>query len=795
MFGKLLTYRVKKHCVELTYEEGICFVELINNDIIRFVSYLEKKEKSFAIDNLKYRNVNFKLSKIFDHLEMSTPNLLIKIYDEFKIDIYNQEGLLICEDYRGSRNPFIRHAIALDESEEEAMTAKTISLGEGHQTNNNFPHHKIEIIKKYHCGDYFYGLGEKTGNLNKYGYEYEMWNTDEPSAHLEYFKSLYKSVPFYLVLNNNNNTDNHYCYGIFFDNTYRTFFDMGKENAEYIYFGADNGNLDYYFIYGKTLKDIIKNYTALTGTTPLPAIKTLGAHQSRWSYGTSKRVDQIIEGFLKNDIPLDFIHLDIDYMQDYKVFTINNDRFPNIEEKIQEWSQKGIDLITIIDPGVKVEDGYTIYEEGKKNNLFLTKNKKIYQNRVWPGISVYPDFSKEECRNWWKKNTKILTDKKIKGIWNDMNEPASFDGPLDDDVEFYNDGKPANHLKMHNVYGHLMAKATYEGIKENTNERPFVLTRAAYAGTQKYSTFWTGDNQSLWIHLQMAIPMLCNMGMSGFSFVGTDIGGFGGDVTKELLCRWVEVGAFFPLCRNHSSMMTKDQEPFAFDQETLKIYQKAIKGRYQLIPYYYDLFYQGEKSGLPIIRPLVLNYQDDQETYNLNDEFMVGDSILVSPVLESGKTKKLVYLPSGKWYQINTANIYKEGYHIASAHLDTCPTFIKAGSIIPTYQNVSHLSERVNDLKIDIYPGKSEKYSHLYDDGKTFNYQKDIKTIYQFDLKAKELKVEVENNYLKYNSITYRIYNPTIKHIFVDEKEIDFSKSDHYIEFTLDGEAHKINFN
>lgn len=787
MFGKLLNYQQKNHSIILNYENENCEIQFITNDIFRIYVKLSKKEKSFAIEKLKYKNVYYSIQNNINYLQITTTNYIIKVYDEFKINIYDKENTLICEDYLYNRNPFIRHALEIDESIEDSIKASEVSLGEGHNTTRDINHHKIEIIKKHQIGDHYYGLGEKTGFLDKTGYEYEMWNTDDPSAHLEYFKSLYKSIPFYLVLNEK------YSYGIFFDNTYRTYFDMGKENKNYIYFGADNGNIDYYFIGGKNLKNVITNYTYLTGTTPLPKLKTLGAHQSRWSYGSSKRVDQIIDGYIKNDIPLDFIHLDIDYMQDYKVFTINNERFPNLENKIKKWEKEGIGLITIIDPGVKVEDGYFMYEEGKKNNLFLTRNKEIYENRVWPGKTVYPDFSKETTRKWWAKSTKLLTDKGIKGIWNDMNEPASFDGPLEDDVMFDNDNHPENHLKMHNVYANLMAKATFDGLKENTNERPFIITRAAYSGAQKYTTFWTGDNQSLWIHLQMAIPMLCNMGMSGLSFIGTDIGGFGGDVTKELLCRWAEVGTYFPLCRNHSSMMTRDQEPFAFDDETIKIYRKAIKQRYQLIPYYYDLFYQGEKTGLPLIRPLVLNYQNDPETFNQNDQFMIGDNLLVSPVLEPGKNKKLVYLPKGKWYLINTKQIYKEGYHIVDAALDTCPTFIKMGSVIPTYKNIKNLNQPVTNLTIDIYPGKSTKYNHLYDDGKSYNYQKGIKTIYEFNLKTNELKINVNNNYQKYQKITYRIYK-TIKKVTIDNIEKDVNIYDNYVTITTDGNNHIIKF-
>jgi alpha-glucosidase len=536
---------------------------------------------------------------------------------------------------------------------------------------------------------------------------------------------------------------------------------MGKENSDYIYFGADNGNLDYYFIVGPCIKGVVRKYVSLTGKTPLPKKKMLGIHQSRWSYGRNKRVDQIIEGYEKNNIPLDVMHLDIDYMDNYKVFTYNNERF-DLPNDTAKWKEKGIDIVTIIDPGVKAEDNYFIYEEGKANNLFATQNGQLYHNRVWPGKSAYPDFTKEETRNWWAKNQHIMTNYGVAGIWNDMNEPASFDGPLPDDVEFANDGRPTNHLEIHNVYGHLMAKATYEGLKDTTNERPFVITRACYAGSQKYTTFWTGDNQSLWIHLQIAIPMLCNMSLSGLSFIGTDIGGFGADVTKELLIRWAEVGAFFPLCRNHASMLTRDQEPFAFDQETIDCYKKALDYRAELIPYYYDLFYNGELTGDPVLKPLIYNYQNDFNTHNLNDEFLIGDSILVSPVLEQGKTKKLVYLPKGNWYNKDENKIYKgENYYVIDAPLHICPTFIKCGSVIPTYPLSLHV-ENKDEIIFNIYLDefKEISYNHLYDDGKSFDYRNNIYTLYNISISNDTINIDpVINNYKLYNKITLRIYS------------------------------------
>jgi alpha-glucosidase len=370
------------------------------------------------------------------------------------------------------------------------------------------------------------------------------------------------------------------------------------------------------------MAQVVNNYTLLTGKTNLPQLWTLGNQQSRWSYASEDEVRLIVENFKKYRIPLDVIHLDIDYMDNYKIFTTSKTNFPHFQDLIIKLKEQGIKVVTILDPGVKVEAGYEIFEEGTKNNYFATYQDKVYVNRVWPGDAVYPSFLSSKVQNWWKEKVKFLIDFGVRGIWDDMNEPASFDGPLPDDVIFDSENKKYLHKEVHNVYGHLMAKATYEGLKNYDKRRPYVITRACYSGTQKYSTVWTGDNHSIWAHLQMAIPQLCNLGLSGVPFSGTDIGGFSSDTTKELLLRWLEASLFAPLFRNHSASGTRRQEPWTFDEETINIYRKTVETRYEFISYIYDLFYEHQKNGAPIIRPLVYHYSDDIMTHNLNDEYL-----------------------------------------------------------------------------------------------------------------------------------------------------------------------------
>lgn len=728
MFGKIKNFEVDKNIIKIEYEKLETKITIINPSTVNFfVPNFRKEQKSKAIENLIVEHCNINILKQDSYIEISTDILVIKIYDEFKVDIYNKEGKLICEDYRGEREPFIKNCAGrLD-----------IATQEGHKPTEHMDY-KVFIPKNLENNTYFYGFGEKTGHLNKNGCHYINWNTDDPSPHGETYEKLYKSIPFFISMKDEE------AFGIFFDNTFETHFDLGKENSKYYYFASVDGNIDYYFIYGPDITEVVKGYTNLTGTTPLPQLWTLGYQQCRWAYCPEHNVMDIAKKFREKDIPCDAIYLDIEYMDDFRVFTWDNKKFPNPKKMIKNLKDDGFKLVTIIDPGVKVDKGYKIYDEGLKNGYFATdKNSIVYTNWVWPGNSVFPDFMNSDVRRWWSNNQRIMLDYGVSGIWNDMNEPASFNGPLPDDIKFNEDGNIVEHKEVHNVYGHMMDKATYEGIKESINKRPFVVTRAAYSGTQKYSTVWTGDNQSTWEHLRMSIPMLMNLGLSGFAFCGTDVGGFGYDCTSELLSRWVQVGAFTPLFRNHTTIYSRDQEPWAFDKLTEDINRKYIKLRYKLIPYLYDTFYKGERDGLPVIRPLVLHYQQDDKTYEINDQFLFGENIMVAPVLEQGKKARMIYLPKGEnWIDYWTQESFEGGqYIIKEAPLEICPIYIKEGSIIPNFPELSYIGEKeIKTLILDIYTVKDGEfeYNHYQDDGESFEYK---------DGKYNLYSIKVNNSY------------------------------------------------
>lgn len=679
---------------------------------------------SYAVEHLPANTGQFhrQTAGIF-----ATDDLQIRISGASELTIASADGQILCEDYSGPTTT--RNRLTVEEQELMAQ--------EGHSVRNNDDKRSYQVYKRMYGDEHFYGLGDKTGYLDKKGYDYIMWNSDLPDPHVENptFRALYKSIPFLIVLRPD------CAYGIFVDNPHKTFFDLGFESPEYFSFSAAKGSLDYYFIYGPTMAEVLSEYTSLTGRAPLPQLWTLGYHQSRWSYASAIEVLDLADKFRELQIPCDAIHLDIDYMDSFKVFTSNDTRFPDLTALSDTLSDMGIKLVTIIDPGVKAESGYFLYDTGLQKGYFAqTQDGKVYHNVVWPGDSVFPDFTAADVRKWWAEQTQFQVDHHIRGIWNDMNEPASFHGPLPNDVVFPGDSdtNPLLHEDIHNVYGHLMAKATYEGLRKNDGRRPFVITRACYSGTQKYATVWTGDNQSLWAHLKMSIPQLLNLGLSGQPIAGTDIGGFGANTTPELLCRWIEANCFSPLFRNHSAKDTRRQEPWQFDQQTLEINRKYIQLHYRFLPYLYDLCYQETQTGLPILRPLVLHYSEDPNTTQCNDEYLVGDKLLVAPVTDQGARVRAVYLPDGQWINYwDDTRIQGGRYILQEAPLDYCPIYVKAGSILPVYPAMTSIDPtRLDTLQLHIYPDQNcntEPYQHYQDNGEDFAYEQGEYNLYCFD--------------------------------------------------------------
>ncbi|MDN3581362.1 glycoside hydrolase family 31 protein [Mucilaginibacter flavus] len=571
----------------------------------------------------------------------------------------------------------------------------------------------------------FFGLGDKPTELNLRGKRLKNWNTDAYSFGWNQ-DPLYRSIPFYISVNEG------IAHGIFFDNTFKAQFDFGGEDKTKTSFWADGGELQYYYIHGPHMMDVVKNYHILTGTHPMPPLWALGYHQCRWSYYPEAKVRKIARGFRDNQIPCDGIYLDIDYMDGYRCFTWNRKYFPDPKKMISELAADGFKTVVIIDPGIRVDDNYWVFKEGKEKRYFCRRSDDYFmEGHVWPGRCQFPDFTNPEVREWWGGLFDELVEMGVAGVWNDMNEPAVFGaGTFPDDVRHQYDGHRGSHRKAHNVYGMQMVRSTYEGLRKiMKNKRPFTITRAGYSGVQRFSSVWTGDNVASWEHLKLGNIQCQRLSVSGIPFCGTDIGGFSGEPDGELFTRWIQLGTFSPFMRAHSAGDTKEREPWSFGEPFTAINRKFIELRYRLIPYLYSTFWEHHRYGFPILRPVVMHEQDVLLNHFRQDEFTYGDKILVCPVMEPGQTKRNVYLPKGKWFNYWTYEIIDGGKEVTVATpLDTIPLFVKAGSVIPEYPVMQYVGQHeIEEVKLNVYYTDYEVNSFLFEDyGETFAYEQDI---------------------------------------------------------------------
>ena len=586
---------------------------------------------------------------------------------------------------------------------------------------------RVHTWKKMPPDEHYYGLGDKAGPMDRRNRSFTNWNTDD-FGWQESSDPLYKTIPFFIGLRKGA------AYGIFFDNTYRSTFDFGKESADYFSFGAEGGELNYYFIAGPEPKKVVEEYTALTGRSPLPPLWSLGYQQCRYSYYPESRAREIVKTFRDKKIPADVIYFDIDYQQGYAPFTINREYFPTFEKMIADFRAQGFHTILITDLHIKKDPGhgYVPYDSGMKHDVFVNNpDGSVYVGAVWPGDSVFPDFTLTRVRDWWGGLYKNFVAMGAAGFWNDMNEPSVFlradkTMPLDT-VHRLDDGTSLDHRAVHNIFGMENVRATYEGLlKLQPAERPFVLTRAAYSGAQRYAATWTGDNSSTWNHLKMSTPMLMSMGISGFPLVGDDIGGFAGSPTPDLLTRWFEVGALNPIDRDHTAKDTADQEPWVHGLEHEAIRRKYIELRYRLMPYLYTGIEEAARIGLPLMRPLFLEYPQATEFYDDNRDFLFGRDLFVAPVTTEMVDAEDISLPPGEWYDFwnGGKHQYKEKIQLRP-RLDEMPLFVRAGAILPMQMVVQHSGETPEGpLQLRVYPGEDCGGSLYQDDGHTFAYQK-----------------------------------------------------------------------
>ncbi len=579
----------------------------------------------------------------------------------------------------------------------------------------------------------FFGLGEKTGPVNKRGREWVMWNDDYP-GYDDRTDPLYESIPFFIGLRSGN------AYGIFFNNSYRTTFNMGAGNRRYSSFAAEQGSLDYFFMYGPEISRVVETYTQLTGRSPMPPLWSLGYQQCRYSYYPASEVLRVAKTFREKHIPADVIYLDIHYMDDFRVFTFDPERFPNPRALMNELDSMGFKVVTIIDPGVKVDTTYRVAREGLEGDHFVRyPDGELYIGEVWPGPSYFPDFSREQTRKWWAGLLDEFLNIGVDGFWNDMNEPAVWGKAFPQEVIFYDGGKFSSQKKMHNLYGFLMCRSAAEGLNRlHSEERQFLLTRAGFAGIQRYSAVWTGDNIASEEHLELGIRMMLGMGLSGVPFVGMDVGGFMGTPSPELFARWMQVGALSPLFRNHTAFNTCAQEPWAFGEDVERISREAVEMRYRFLPYLYSLFYEASQTGAPLWRPLFWYDAEDEQVYDWDyqHEFFVGEKVLAAPMTREGQYVKKVYLPEGRWLDANTERVCEGRQAIyVDAPLDRLPLFLREGAIVPSREPMQFVDEKpLTKLILDVFPStEPNTFQYYEDDGKSFDYRQGIYRITEFN--------------------------------------------------------------
>jgi alpha-glucosidase len=579
--------------------------------------------------------------------------------------------------------------------------------------------------------EHYFGLGDKAGPLSRRNMAFTMWNTDA-FGWQESTDPLYKSIPFFVALRGGRS------YGVFVDNTYRVSYDFGKTARESYAIGSDDGPIDYFFIHGPEPKKVIERYTALTGRTPMPPMWSLGFQQCRYSYFPETRVREIAETFRQKRIPLDAIYLDIDYQLENRPFSVDPQRFPSFAGMLAEFNRRGLKTILITDLHIW-KGSYPPYQSGVAGDHFVKNpDGSTYVGPVWPGPSVFPDFTAgAKAREWWGSLYRDFVAQGVGGFWNDMNEPAVFERadktmPLDTvhRVELPGGGvREADHREIHNVVGMENLHATFEGmLRLRPDARPFVLTRAGFAGAQRYGATWNGDNSSSWNHLRLSVTTLLNLGISGWANVGTDIGGFWGDASADLLTRWQQVGAFMPMYRNHTVKGSADQEPWVHGPKHEAINRKYIELRYRLMPYLYTAFEENVRTGVPVMRAMFLEYPEMGDN---GEEFLFGRDILVAPAVWEMLPDIEVELPGREGWYDYWSNQFQEGGKTikVKSRVEEMPVFVRAGAIVPHMPVVQNMEQKPDGpLEVRVYAprsGSSDCSGSLYlDDGKTFAFQR-----------------------------------------------------------------------
>ncbi len=655
---------------------------------------------------------------------------------------------------------------------------------------------QVRCWKSMPPDEHYYGLGEKAGPLDKRGHSYVMWNTD-PAGYDANTDPMYQTVPFFIALRQGQ------AYGVFFDNTYRSSFDLGAEAPDYYSFGAEGGEMNYYFFYGPDPRKVVARFTELVGRAELPPLWSLGYIQGSARYYPESAFRFVADNLRHRHIPSDGIFFDTNHMDGNRIFTWDAKGFPDPQRLISDLRRQGFRAIEIVDPAPKVEDNYWVYKEGAAGDHFLRKKDgSVYVGVIWPGDSSFPDFTSEKVRAWWGAMMERDVKMGIAGMLTDMNEPTVdqvplekgwMPGPLDPEIVFYDHGLKSPYAKNHNVYGMLMSAATRDGfLRYRPDERPFVITRATYAGGQRYAAQWTGDNMSTWEDLRASLRVVMSMGVSGLPFAGSDVGGFVGYPSPELYTRWLQAGVFHPYYWTHTIDPVRPLDPWSFGVQHEAINRRTIELRYRLLPYLYNAFYQETRTGLPIMRPLFLEFPEDQTAMDStpagqNNEFLFGEDLLVAPVVTEGETQRKVYLPKGAWYDFRSDKAYAGPTTITvEAPLDRIPMFVRGGAIIPTRQVVEYVDQApIDPLTFEIYPQGESSREYYEDDGISYAYRKGVfdREILSIADQQGELVVQMSSREGSYSpphrSLVFKIHlqQSSPRHLRLGDRELPVAAS------------------
>ncbi|MBD3320573.1 MAG: hypothetical protein GF350_05690 [Chitinivibrionales bacterium] len=645
----------------------------------------------------------------------------------------------------------------------------------------------------------FYGMGERSTHFEKSNSSHVFWNIDAWSDHdmriirKDHYDPDYISVPWVVI-----KQGNEYA-GILIDSPFCSYISLGhaeniignsgtqKQGDRFMYFSAENGTPSLYVLYGASCSDLVAGFQNLTGRVPRPPLWALGYHQSKWGYKSMDDLTRLADNFERNGIPVDGLWLDIEYMDGYRVFTFDKKHFPSPKKNIARIQERGYRVVPILDPGIKRERGYETYDTGRGADIFCKNNEKNeFIGLVWPGKTVFPDFSLKKTHHWWAKNIEQFAQTGIRSAWLDMNDPAT--GTIKCTGMLFDKGK-ALHDAYHNQYALLMAQATRDGFHAAyPDERIFLLSRSGFTGSQKWTANWTGDNYSNYYHLRKSIATTLNLSLSGMPFTGPDVGGFGDNCTGQLMVDWIKAGFLFPFFRNHCHRSGSNQEPWVFTKMQCRIITRFIRLRYKLLPCIYNLFIRQERYGEPILRPLFYDFSDSRKLPlgGIDDQFMAGPSIMQAPFVDEGIVTRKAILPHSRWYRADTGEWMSGGKEILlRKNDDSTPVFFRDRSIIPMQagtrkNNKNDLSNVELFICMDVHGAGTAEYSYFSDDGISVRYQDGAESIYfiHAHMRKKILRLKINTIRQRDSAVRFTPVTPDLLDKVVvtgDEKQVELT--------------------